>query len=77
MFMFCFLDPDYKLKSAAQTPATLHNSRSHDHDLGGGGGGVGGGVGRSLVDDRQTYLAVVSINNMEIEFSVFLLLLFE
>ncbi|KAG4069528.1 hypothetical protein HA402_006894, partial [Bradysia odoriphaga] len=38
-------DPDYKLKSAAQTPATLHNSRSNDLEV----------FGRP-VDDRKTYL---------------------
>ncbi len=44
-----FPDPDYKLKSAAQTPATLHNSRSNDLEV----------FGRP-VDDRKTYLNAVS-----------------
>ncbi|GAB0088671.1 Immunoglobulin-like domain [Sergentomyia squamirostris] len=38
-------DPDYKLKSAAQTPATHHNSRSNDSE-----------VAARMVDDRKTYL---------------------
>lgn len=58
MFFFIYLhvhirtDPDYKLKSAAQTPAALHNnSRSNDPEI----------VGRTTVDDRKTYLNTVCI----------------
>lgn len=49
IFSTNFPDPDYKLKSAAQTPATLHNSRSNDLEV----------FGRP-VDDRKTYLNAVS-----------------
>lgn len=51
MFSQLFVtDPDYKLKSAAQTPATLHNSHSNDLE-----------VGRTVPDDRTTYLNTVCL----------------
>lgn len=51
--MFYFIsDPDYKLKSAAQTPATMHSSRSNEHNS-----CHEGMVGRSI-DDRKYLVSI-------------------
>jgi hypothetical protein len=45
-------DPEYKLKSANQTPTALSNALTNSHE-----------ISRSIMDDRKNYIKGVSEND--------------
>lgn len=59
-----FTDADYKLKSAAQTPATLHLSGVHaaEHSVMIAGGSSSGGTAAGTDDHRNVYMNKVSLH---------------
>ena len=42
-------DPEYKLKSANQTPTVLNNALTNNHEI----------IGRNILDDRKAYITGV------------------
>lgn len=50
IFISCKLDPEYKLKSANQTPTALTNALTNSHE-----------ITRSILDERKAYIKGVRL----------------